>query len=220
MHGLEDDTIGGFNAFIDKQKALSDEAHVTTILFDSNSVVLHDRSDLKAVQPLTRNEYFTGNSTALLDAVGNAVHDFKHRQESGDGNFDAEKVIFIITTDGHENSSHEYSYGSVKALIEERKSKGWEFIFLGANIDAGEVAGRMGVSASRAKNFHNDSQGVSVNFATVSKAVESYRSSSADEDLDDDWGEDIDDDFAEREKKSNPLADKIRNGIKGLGFRK
>jgi uncharacterized protein YegL len=201
MHGLEDDTIGGFNAFIDKQKALSDEARVTTILFDTRVTVLYDRSDLKAIKPLTRNEYFTGSSTALLDAVGNAVQDFKHRQESGDGNFDAEKVIFIITTDGYENSSHEYSYSSVKALIEEQKSKGWEFIFLGANIDALGTADMMGVSRSRSKNYHNDSQGVSVNFDTVSDAVESYRSSSRDTALDENWGRRIDHDYSSRKGK-------------------
>jgi uncharacterized protein YegL len=201
MHGLEDDTIGGFNAFLDKQKALSDEARVTTILFDTKSSVLYDRCDLKAVKPLTRKEYSVGNSTALLDAVGNAVHDFKHRQESDDGSFDAEKVIFIITTDGHENSSHEYSYSAVKALIEEQKSKGWEFIFLGANIDALGTAEMMGVSRSRSKNYHNDSQGVSLNFDTVSDAVESYRSSSRGTGLDENWGDRIDSDYSSRKKK-------------------
>jgi uncharacterized protein YegL len=200
MSGLESDTIGGFNAFLKKQKELEGEARVTTVLFDDQYEVLYERLDLKAANLLTTTEYFVRGSTALLDAVGKTVSKFKHELDAEVGSFKASKVIFIITTDGQENSSSEYNHSQVKGLIEAQKEKGWEFVFLGANIDAVEVAGRMGFSASRSKNYHNDAQGVELNFAVLSNAVSMFRSAPS-ASLDDSWGDEIDEDFAERDDK-------------------
>jgi uncharacterized protein YegL len=202
MSGLESDTIGGFNAFLSKQKELEGEARVTTVLFDDKYEVLHDRVDLKAVSPLTEKEYYVRGSTALLDAVGTTVDKIKHDLKAGVGNFQASKVIFIITTDGQENSSNGYSYNEVKALIEVQKAQKWEFIFLGANIDAVSVAGRMGISASRSKNFHNDQQGVALNYQVLSEAVVMYRQAPfGSAPLPASWGDKIDQDFAGRKGK-------------------
>jgi uncharacterized protein YegL len=200
MGGLESDTIGGYNAFLKKQQEVEGAARVTTVLFDDKYETLHDRLDLKKAKPLTSKEYFVRGSTALLDAVGKTVSIFKHRQEAGESDFQAEKVIFIITTDGYENSSSEYNYQQVKQLVEAQTAKGWEFVFLGANIDAVGTAGNMGIKASRSKNYHNDGQGISLNYDVLSDAVQAYRSAPKAAPMSDDWGARIDEDFEKRSK--------------------
>ena len=161
MGGMEGDTIGGFNAMLTKQQAEPGECRITTVLFDNQYEILHDRIDIKAVSPITDKEYFVRGNTALLDAVGRTINKIGGAQKNTAEDYRAEKVLFVITTDGLENASREFNYDKVKSMIEHQKSKyGWEFIFLGANIDAVEVANRFGVTRNRAQNFHNDSEGI------------------------------------------------------------
>lgn len=172
MRGLEADTIGGCNAMLDKQKKEPGEVRVTTVLFDDRIDVLHDRLDLAAVAPLTEREYDVRGCTALLDAVGFAVQKIANVQKRSAPGQRADKVIFVITTDGYENASREYSYEQVKRMVEEEKEKyGWEFLFLGANIDAVSAAGRFGIAPDRAVNYHADSAGIRLNYEVVSDTV-------------------------------------------------
>jgi uncharacterized protein YegL len=199
MSGLESDTIGGFNAMLAKQQAEPGECRITTVLFDGEYELLHDRLDIHAVSPLTDREYFVRGSTALLDAVGKTISKTGNAQKFSKPEYRADKVLFVITTDGMENASREYTYDKVKHQIERQKSKyNWEFIFLGANIDAVEVAGRFGIDKTRAQSYHNDSTGVNLNFRSVSAAVSSYRSAPSGSRLSDDWNEEIDRDFKSR----------------------
>ena len=140
MGGLESDTIGGFNAMLEKQRKLDGECRITTVLFDNRYELLHDRIDIRAVSPMTEREYQVGGSTALLDAMGRTIQKMVNVQKSTAEEYRAENVMFVIITDGEENSSREYSAQKVKAMIEQEKKYGWEFIFLGANIDAVETA--------------------------------------------------------------------------------
>ncbi|MBR4195696.1 MAG: ADP-ribosylglycohydrolase family protein [Synergistaceae bacterium] len=172
MSGLEADTIGGFNSMIDRQKKESGNAFVSTILFDHVQEVLHNRVNLADVKPMTRTEYFTRGSTALLDAVGRAirytVNAYRHMKPTDVPG----KTIFVIITDGYENASREYSYNDVKRMIEHEKEKyGWEFLFIGANIDAVEAASSIGISADRAVDYVADSQGTEVVYDGVAEAV-------------------------------------------------
>jgi uncharacterized protein YegL len=168
MAGLESDTIGGYNAMLDKQKVVNGECYITTVLFDNNYELVHDRIDIRAISPLTKNEYQAGGSTALLDAIGRTIHKIGSAQKHTAEDYRAEKVLFVIITDGEENASREYSSDKVKAQIEERKSRcGWEFIFLGANIDAAETAARFGIDRRRAQNWHADSEGSAVLFNSL-----------------------------------------------------
>ena len=147
MAGLEADTIGGYNAMLEKQRAVPGEARVTTVLFDNQCELLHDRIDLRAVAPITEKEYFVRGSTALLDAIGSTIQKIGNAQKRTAEPYRADKVIFIIITDGMENASRTFDYTKVKAMVECQKQEfGWEFIFLGANIDAVEVAWRFGVA--------------------------------------------------------------------------
>lgn len=149
MAGLERDTIGGFNAMLEKQKVLDGECRITTVLFDNRYELLHDRTDIRAVRPITAKEYHVGGSTALLDAVGKTIHKIATAQKNTAEPFRAGKVMFVIITDGEENASRKYSAVEVKEAIQRQKSRyGWEFIFLGANMDAVETAGRFGIDAA------------------------------------------------------------------------
>ncbi|MDR0433908.1 MAG: VWA domain-containing protein [Gracilibacteraceae bacterium] len=200
MSGLEGDTIGGYNSMLDKQKAVTGECQITTVLFDNNYELLHDRTDIRAVSPLTENEYQVGGSTALLDAIGRTINKIGNAQKHTADDYRAEKVMLVIITDGEENSSREYTAEKVKAQIERQKSKhGWEFIFLGANIDSVEFAGRFGIDHSRAQNFYNDSAGVALNYLEVSKAVASFRAAPCGAPLAEDWNAEIESDYKRRE---------------------
>ena len=175
MAGLERDTIGGFNAMLDKQKAQAGECRITTVLFDNRYELLHDRTDIRAVRPITAREYRVGGSTALLDALGKTIHKIATAQKNTSEPFRAKRVMFVIITDGEENASREYAAKEVKEAIRRQKSRyGWEFIFLGANIDAVETAGRFGIDAGRAANYVPDSQGTALNFRAMSETVSSF----------------------------------------------
>lgn len=180
MSGLEADTIGGFNSMIEKQKKEEGEALVSLVLFDNVSEVVYDRVPLDKIGKLNNKQYFVRGCTALLDAVGSSVHHIKKIRKDTDGSLIPEKTVFIITTDGMENASTEYSYGKVKKMIENQKKKNnWEFIFLGANIDAAEVADRFGVSANRAMNYVCDKKGLKLHYEAVAGAVSAIRNSKA-----------------------------------------
>ena len=177
MAGLEKDTIGGFNSMLTKQKAEAGQCRVTTALFDNRYMLLHDRIDIRAVSPITEKEYSVGGSTALLDAIGRSIKKIADVQRSTADEYRAEKVIFIIITDGEENSSREFSADTVRKLISEEKERyGWEFLFLGANIDAVETAGRFGISADRAAEYVPDTKGTALNYAVMCEAVSEFRS--------------------------------------------
>lgn len=200
MSGLEKDTIGGYNAMLEKQKAVEGQCYMTTVLFDNNYELLHDRIDIRAVSPMTDKEYQIGGSTALLDAIGRTIHKISNAQKHTAADYRAEKVMFVIITDGAENASHEYTSEKVKALIEQQKETfGWEFVFLGANIDAVETAGRFGISADRAQNYHADSDAVKLNFRVMSEAVASFRTSSA---MPASWGDEIQKEYKRRRGSS------------------
>ncbi len=172
MGGLESDTIGGFNGMIEKQKKEEGEALVSVVLFDDRMDVIYDRVDIRKSEPMTDKQYCVRGTTALLDAVGRAVHHIKNVHKYIREEDVPEKTIFVITTDGLENASREYSYDAVKKLIEQQKEeKNWEFMFLGANIDAVKEAGRIGISASRAARYNADSAGTAKNFVVVEEAI-------------------------------------------------
>ncbi|ACL74580.1 vWA domain-containing protein [Ruminiclostridium cellulolyticum] len=176
MSGLETDTIGGYNSMLVKQQEVEGECHITTVLFDNNYELLHDRIDIRAVSPITEKEYQVGGSTALLDAIGRTIHKIGNAQRQTAEDYRAENVMFVIITDGEENSSREYSAEKVKVQIERQKTKyGWEFIFLGANIDAVQTAGRFGIAPERAVDYLADSKGTELNFKVMSAAVATFR---------------------------------------------
>ena len=199
MSGLESDTIGGFNAMIEKQKMQDGECIVSTVLFDDESKVIHDRVSLDNIKPMTEDDYFVGGCTALIDAIGGAIHHIGNVHKYARPEDVPENTIFIITTDGQENASHRYSSDKVKQMIERQKDKyGWEFLFIGANIDAVETAKRYGIDRNRAVNYNADAQGTSVLYETVSKAVCNVRASKC---MAENWSEDIDKDFKTRNKR-------------------
>ena len=199
MSGLESDTIGGFNAMIEKQKKQDGECIVSTVLFDDESRVIHDRVSLDEIRPMTEDDYFVGGCTALIDAIGGAIHHIGNVHKYARPEDVPENTIFIITTDGQENASHHYSSDKVKQMIERQKEKyGWEFLFIGANIDAVETAKRYGIDRNRAVNYNADAQGTSVLYETVSKAVCNVRASKC---MADDWSAEIDKDFKNRNKR-------------------
>ena len=203
MSGLESDTIGGFNAMIKRQqKETEGAALVSTILFDDESQVLHDRIPLADVKPLTEEDYFVGGCTALLDAVGDALKHIKKIHKYVREEDRPTKTIFIITTDGMENASERFTYKQVKQLIEAQKELGWEFIFLGANIDAPEVAEHLGIDRRRAVNYHSDKLGTQKAYGAMSNFVSFAMSApTASAPVDDSWREDLDRDFRSRKKK-------------------
>ncbi len=196
MGGLESDTVGGFNAMLLKQKETGGQVNVTTVLFDDVAELLHDRIPLAGVAPLTEKEYFVRGSTALLDAVGGTIHKLANVQKNTSEDQRAGKVIVVITTDGMENASREYSYKRVQRMITKETEKyGWEFIFLGANLDAVGEAGRLGIKASRAARFVNDGEGIRRNYAAVSAMVCEVREGNM---VSEDWKRDIEEDFCRR----------------------
>ena len=202
MGGLESDTIGGFNSMLAKQQAEPGECRITTILFDDRIETLHDRIDVRAVSPISGKDYFVRGTTALLDAVGSTIDRIVGVQKSTADSHRAGKVLFVITTDGMENASREFDYGKVKSMVERQKSKhGWEFIFLGANIDAVEVAGRFGIGRNRAQTFHNDSEGIELNYETISETVMAFRAAPAGAPISDCWNARVDNDYKGRKAK-------------------
>lgn len=199
MAGLEGDTIGGFNAMIEKQKREQGEALVSTVLFDNDSEVIHDRVDIQRIKPMTHKEYYVRGCTALLDAVGGAIHHIGNVHKYAREEDRPEKTLFVITTDGMENASRKYSYDRLKAMIKRQKEKyGWEFLFLGANIDAAKEAARFGISADHAANYHADSEGTNVIYETVSEAITQVRCCAAP--LSADWKQQVDEDYKKRGK--------------------
>ncbi len=179
MSGLEKDTIGGFNSMLAKQKELDSECRITTVLFDQQYTLLHDRIDIRAVSPMTEKEYYVRGCTALLDAIGITIQKLVQVQKNTAEEYRAEKVMFVIITDGEENSSREYSVDRVKAMIKHEKEKyGWEFVFLGANIDAVRTAGHLGISPDRAADYVPDSAGTALNFEAMANAVAEFRETS------------------------------------------
>lgn len=179
MSGLEKDTIGGFNSMLQKQQKIDGECRITTVLFDNRYELLHDRIDIRAVAPMTEKEYCVGGCTALIDAVGRTIHKLVSVQKNTAEEYRAEKVMFVIITDGEENASREYSLGQVKKMIEhEKEAYGWEFVFLGANIDAVQTAGQFGISEDRAVDYLPDAAGTALNFAVMEQAVAQYRAES------------------------------------------
>lgn len=196
MAGLEDDTIGGFNAMIEKQKAEPGQAYVSTVLFDNERDVIHDRVDIQNIQPMTRKEYYVRGCTALLDAVGKAIQHIGNVHKYAREEDRPEKTLFVITTDGMENASREYSYDGLKKLIERQKEKyGWEFIFLGANIDAAREAARFGISEDHAANYHADRKGTAVIYEAVNEAVCCARAARP---MGNHWKRRVDEDYKKR----------------------
>lgn len=205
MSGLEADTIGGYNSLLGKQKKEEGEAIVSTVLFDDKQEVLHDRMEIGTIRPMTEKEYYVRGCTALLDAVGGAIHHIGNVHKYAREEDRPEKTLFIITTDGMENASRRYSYEKVKKMIERQKKKyGWEFLFLGANIDAVEVAGRFGIGANRAVNYECDSVGTQLNYRVISEAVSKVRMcapTQMDDALGDDWKAEIEEDYKRRHRR-------------------
>ena len=196
MAGLEKDTIGGFNAMLEKQRRGEGQALISTVLFSNESAVIHGRVDARDVPPLTEREYFVCGCTALLDAVGGAIHHIGNVHKYAREEDRPERTLFVITTDGMENASRHYDLRRVREMIERQKARyGWEFLFLGANIDAVDTAARLGIDADRAANFHCDAQGTQLNYEAVSDAVSAMRCAAP---LRADWKERIDSDFQSR----------------------
>ena len=199
MAGLERDTIGGFNSMIEKQKRQNGGCYVSTVLFDDESEVLHDRVKLEDIPKMTDNDYTVRGCTALIDAIGGAIHHIGNIHKYARNEDVPEHTMFVITTDGQENASHRYTSEQVKKMIERQKEKyGWEFLFLGANIDAAREASRFGISADRAANYHADSKGTNVIYETVNEAITQVRCCAAP--LSADWKQRVDEDYKNRGK--------------------
>ena len=197
MSGLEKDIIGGFNSMLEKQRKEPGDAVVSTVLFDNETEVIHDRVVIADVPNLTDKEYFVRGCTALLDAVGGAIHHIGNVHKYARKEDVPEKTLFIITTDGMENASHHYTYDKVRNMIERQKERyGWEFLFLGANIDAAAEAKRFGIDESMAANYHCDEVGTVLNYEVISEAITSVRTSAAP--LSADWKKKIDADYKKR----------------------
>lgn len=197
MEGLEGDTIGGFNALIEKQKKEPGTCYVSTILFDNTTEVLHDRVKLTDIKKLTEKDYFVRGCTALIDAIGSTIEHIRNIHKYIRPEDVPDKTMFVITTDGMENASHQYSSDTVKKMIEQQKEYGWEFLFIGANIDAVETAANIGIGRDRAVNYHADSKGTGILYETVSQAVCQMRNEAP---LSADWCQSIADDFNSRKK--------------------
>ena len=198
MSGLEADTIGGFNSMIEKQKKAEGEALISTVLFDNTREVIHDRVSVQNIKPMTDEDYTVRGCTALLDAIGGAIHHIGNVHKYARAEDVPEHTMFVITTDGMENASRRYDSEKVKKMIERQKEKyGWEFLFLGANIDAVETARGFGISEDRAVNYHSDSEGTQLNYEVLNDAISAVRSSAP---LGADWKSRIDEDYENRGK--------------------
>ncbi len=203
MSGLEADTIGGFNSMIKKQQKEEGEALVSTVLFDDQCEVLHDRVEISKIKKMTEDDYYVRGCTALLDAVGGAIHHIGNIHKYAREEDRPAKTLFIITTDGLENASHRYTFKDIKRMVERQKEKyNWEFLFLGANIDAIEVAGNMGIRKERAANFVCDAVGTAVNYSVLDKAISRVRKCKSSEMAcafaDGAWKAEIDEDYEAR----------------------
>ena len=197
MAGLEDDTIGGFNAFIAKQKKEDGEALISTVLFDDRSEVIYDRVDLRKIEPMTDRQYYVRGCTALLDALGGAIHHIGNVHKYAREEDRPEKTLFIITTDGMENASRRYDYDRVRKMVERQKEKyNWEFLFLGANIDAVETAGRLGIDRMHTSNYHRDRRGNRAMYDSVNEAVTMSRCCKP---IDAEWKREVESDFDSRD---------------------
>lgn len=195
MHGLETDTIGGFNSMIENQKDNYGDVLVSTVLFNDKSIVVHDRKSIKDIAPMTRQDYAPCGSTALLDAIGCAIHHIGNIHKYARKDDIPDKTLFVITTDGMENSSHLFDADKIKYMINRQKEKyGWEFIFLGANIDAVGTAKNFGISEDRAVNYHSDPVGTRLNYEVISETISAFRADR----IDDNWKERITKDFKGR----------------------
>ena len=198
MSGMESDTIGGFNSMIDKQRREEGEAYVSTVAFANESRVIHDRARLEEVEPLTRRDYTPGGCTALLDALGGAIHHIGNVHKYAREEDVPEHTVFVITTDGMENASHRYSRREVRAMVERQKARyGWEFLFLGANMDAIAAAEDIGIRRDRAVKYVSDAQGTELNYRVVSDTICRMRAS---EPLSADWKAEIEADERKRGK--------------------
>lgn len=195
MTGLESDTIGGFNSMIKKQKTLDGKCYVTTVLFDHESITLHDRVSLEKIEEMSEEDYVTRGSTALIDALGKTIDHISNIHKYARKEDIPESTMFVITTDGMENASHEFSSKQVKKLIEEKKKKGWEFLFIGANIDAVETASHYGISSDRAVTYAADAKGTEVLYDNVEKTISSFRKSRK---ISADWSSEINEDCKSR----------------------
>ena len=192
MGGLERDTISGFNNMISKQKEQNIKANVTTILFDDEVDIIHDRFPLEIIEPLTEKDYFVRGCTAFLDAVGTAIEKMENVQKHLPEENRARKVLFVITTDGLENSSEHFTQEQIRRKIETKKECGWEFLFLGANIDAGREAEKIGINRNRSVTYENDAEGIAINFRAVGKALSKAVSSDKTQAfVEDDWKQEI-----------------------------
>ena len=202
MGGLESDTIGGYNSMLKKQRETEGEVLVSTMLFDDRSEVLYDRVPIEKLPQMTDKEYYVRGCTALLDAVGGAIHHIGNVHKYIREEDRPEKTIFVITTDGLENASREYTYERVKRMVERQKEQyGWEFLFLGANIDAIETAGRFGIAADRAANYNSDRVGTALNYEVLAETVCEMRVAAAP--IGADWKKRIDEDYEKRGKRGD-----------------
>ena len=196
MAGLESDTIGGFNSLIEKQKKLDGKAYVSTVLFDNLTEVVHDRVEIQNIKPMTEEQYFVRGCTALIDAIGGAIHHIANIHKYARPEDVPSHTVFVIITDGAENASRHYTSDRVKAMIEKEKEQyGWEFMFIGANIDAVETAREYGIDESRAVNYNADTVGTSIVYEAVDSAVNSIRFSN---ELRSDWNAPIIKDYENR----------------------
>lgn len=199
MSGLEADTIGGFNSLLERQRGEEGEALVSTVLFNGNSDVIHDRCDIRGIAPMTRDDYVPCGNTALLDAVGGAIHHIGNVHKYARPEDVPEHTLFVITTDGMENASRFYGFERVKEMIERQKTRyNWEFLFLGANIDAAKTAGKFGIAEDRAVDYCSDTAGTQLNYEVLSDTICAVRSASS---IPTDWKKRIEKDFRTRGKK-------------------
>lgn len=197
MAGLETDTIGGYNSMLKKQQGQKGETLVTTVLFDDKYQLLHERVNLEDLKPVTEEDYFVRGSTALLDAIGMTIQKIAEAQKKAPPESRPSKTVLVIITDGMENASREYSYNRVRALIEKHKQLGWEFLFLAANIDAAETAGRFGIPPERTANYLADGAGTSLNYRVIGSAISDLRKGTP---IKNNWQQEIEEDYEKRKE--------------------